>query len=55
MPTVVFLVAALPTAMTLVWEWAGFGTPPNMVRLVSALPLGAAILWVLLAVTHRVD
>jgi uncharacterized membrane protein len=54
-PTAVFLVAALPTAGTLAWEWAGFGTPSNMVRLASALPLGAAILWVLLTVTHRVD
>lgn len=54
-PAVVFVVAAVPTALTLAWEWAGFGTPSNVVRLVSALPLGAAILWILLTVTHRVD
>lgn len=54
-PVVVFAVAAVPTALTLAWEWAGLGTPSNVVRLVSALPLGAAILWILLTVTHRID
>ena len=54
-PAVVFAIAAVPTALTLAWEWAGFGTPSNVVRLVSALPLGAAILWILLTVTHRID
>lgn len=54
-PAIVFAVAAVPTALTLAWEWAGFGTPSNPVRLVSALPLGAAILWILLTVTHRID
>ena len=51
----VFAVAAIPTVLTLAWEWSGLGTPSNIVRLVTALPLGAAILWVLLTVTHRVD
>jgi uncharacterized membrane protein len=54
-PALVFVLAAVPTALTLAWEWAGLGTPANTVRLVSAVPLGAAILWVLLTVTHRVD
>lgn len=54
-PALVFAAAAVPTALTVVWEWAGFGTPSHTVRFVTALPLGAAILWVLLAVTHRVD
>lgn len=54
-PVMVFAIAAVPTALTLVWEWTGLGTPPNVIRLVSALPLGAAILWILLTVTHRVD
>lgn len=54
-PAVVFAVAAVPTALTLAWEWAGLGMPSNVVRLVSALPLGAAILWILLTVTHRID
>jgi hypothetical protein len=51
----VFVVAAIPTALTLAWEWSGLGSPSNVVRLVTALPLGAAILWILLTVTHRVD
>lgn len=54
-PAVVFAVAAVPTVLTLAWEWAGLGTPSNLVRLMSALPLGAAILWILLTVTHRID
>lgn len=54
-PAVVFVIAAVPTALTLAWEWAGLGTPANVVRLVSALPLGTAILWILLTVTHRID
>ncbi len=54
-PRVVFAVAAVPTVLTIAWEWAGLGVPSNTVRLLSALPLGAAIMWVLLFVTHRID
>lgn len=52
-PSHVFIVAAIPTALTLAWEWGGLGVPANSVRFASALPLGAAILWVLLQVTAR--
>jgi uncharacterized membrane protein len=38
-----FLVAALPTAVTLAIEWPGFGSPSNLTRAVAALPLGAAV------------
>jgi uncharacterized membrane protein len=41
--------AAIPTALTLFWEWGGLGTPSNLVRFVTALPLGAAIAFVLIA------
>jgi uncharacterized membrane protein len=41
--------AAIPTAITLVWEWGGLGTPSNLVRFVTALPLGAAVAFVLIA------
>lgn len=51
-PARVFVVAAIPTALTLAWEWAGWGMPANSVRFASAVPLGAAILWVLLDVTR---
>lgn len=54
-PSHVFLVAAIPTALTLAWEWGGMGTPPNLVRATSALSLGAVVAWMLLTVTHQVD
>jgi len=54
-PRVVFAMAAVPTVLTIAWEWAGLGVPSNTIRLLSALPLGAAIMWVLLFVTHRID
>jgi uncharacterized membrane protein len=41
--------AAIPTALTLAWEWGGLGTPSNVVRFMTALPLGAAITFVLIA------
>jgi uncharacterized membrane protein len=47
--------AAVPTVVTLVWEWGGLGTPPNVVRFLTALPLGAAVAWTLFTVTHRID
>lgn len=47
--------AALPTVLTVAWEWAGLGTPPNLIRFLTAVPLGAAITWALFTVTHRID
>jgi uncharacterized membrane protein len=43
----VVAVAAVPTAATLVLEWAGLAAPSNVVRAVAALPLGAAITFVM--------
>ncbi len=43
--------AAIPTVLTLVWEWGGMGTPSSLIRFTTALPLGAAIMRVLLQVT----
>jgi uncharacterized protein (DUF2344 family) len=37
--------AALPTAITLAIEWSGAANPGNMLRVASALPLGAAAGW----------
>lgn len=54
-PAHVLLIGAVPTLVTVLWEWGGLGMPPHWVRFVTALPLGAAIAGVLLAVTHRVD
>jgi uncharacterized membrane protein len=44
--------AAIPTALTLLWEWGGLGTPSNLWRFMTALPLGTAIMWVLVHVTE---
>lgn len=53
-PMRVVALAAIPTVLTLVWEWGGLGTPPNLVRFVTALPLGAAVAFVLIeTVTER--
>ena len=38
---------AIPTAITLVIEWLAIAQPSNLVRFVAALPLGAAVAWVL--------
>ena len=42
-------VAALPTALTVAVEVLGLAYPSNVVRALSALPLGAAGAWVLVA------
>lgn len=54
-PVPVVIAAAIPTVLTVLWEWAGFGMPSHVVRLATAVPLGAAITYTLLAVTHRID
>ena len=40
------LVVAAPTALTVSLEFAGLIHPTNLVRAVSALPLGAAAAWI---------
>jgi uncharacterized membrane protein len=45
-PRAVLLVAALPTAATLVAEWGGLPVVTNAGRAVAAVPLGAAAGWV---------
>jgi uncharacterized membrane protein len=45
--------AAIPTVLTLTWEWAGLGTPSNAWRFMTALPLGAAIAAVLVATSRE--
>jgi uncharacterized membrane protein len=42
----VFLLAAIPTAVSVTIEFAGLAHPSNIVRAVCALPLGAAAAWV---------
>lgn len=45
--------AAIPTALTLFWEWGGLGTPSNLIRFATALPLGAAVAFVLIATVRE--
>ena len=44
----VLMAAALPTLVTLIFEWVGGGTPSNAVRALAGLPIGAAIAWMVL-------
>jgi hypothetical protein len=39
------LIALLPTAATLVFEWTTGVTPPNWIRALAGLPLGVAAAW----------
>jgi uncharacterized membrane protein len=45
--------AAIPTVFTVFWEWGGPGTPSNLVRFATALPLGAAIAFVVIATVRE--
>lgn len=49
---VVLLVAAIPTAATLIIEWLGLVDPGSAVRCLAALPLGGAAAWVVAAAAH---
>ena len=41
------ILAAVPSAVTLIWEWASGAMPSNAVRAVAALPLGAAVAYLI--------
>ena len=43
--TFALLVAALPTAATLLYEWTTGQTPANAIRALAGFPLGAAVVW----------
>ncbi len=42
----ILLVAAIPTAVTVIVEWLGLMDPGSVARFLAALPLGAAAAWV---------
>ena len=44
-PRILLLLAFLPTAATLVFEWTTGITPSNWIRALAGLPLGAAVAW----------
>jgi len=45
----VFAVAALPTMLTLVYEWTTGDRPSNLLRALSGLPLGAIVILMIVA------
>ena len=52
----VLIVAAVPTLVTVAVEVMGIAEPINLVRAVSALPLGCGVAWVVgLSLAGRVD
>ena len=44
-PRVVLLIACIPTAATLVFEWTTGVTPANWIRALAGIPLGVAVAW----------
>lgn len=50
-PLFLVALAAIPTALTLAWEWGGLGTPSNLMRFALALPLGGAVAVIVIGVT----
>jgi uncharacterized membrane protein len=44
-PRVMLLLALVPTAATLIFEWTTGVTPANWIRALAGLPLGAAVAW----------
>ena len=51
----VLLAAAVPTALTLVFEWTTGVTPSNTVRFAAGVPIGAAIAWAVVRHAHDTD
>ena len=41
----VLVIAVVPTAATLVFEWTTGVTPANWIRALAGLPLGVAVAW----------
>lgn len=46
------LIAALPTILTVVLEWAGLWSPSNVTRAIAGAPLGAAVAFVTMRALH---
>jgi hypothetical protein len=45
--------AAVPTIVTVVAELFGLAHPSNVLRAISALPLGAAAAWAVVSIARR--
>jgi uncharacterized membrane protein len=49
----ILLVAATPTIATMAGEWSGLAAPSSIDRAAAALPLGAAVAWVVVRAVDR--
>jgi uncharacterized membrane protein len=47
------VVAALPAALTLAYEWTTGQTPGNLIRMASGIPIGAVVAWLALGATRE--
>jgi uncharacterized membrane protein len=45
--------AALPTALTLMWEWITGSAPSNLLRAAAGVPLGVLVSWLVVAAGWR--
>jgi uncharacterized membrane protein len=48
-PRVSLALAALPSAITLVYEWTTGDTPSNAVRFAAGVPIGAVVAWLVVS------
>jgi len=46
------LLAALPSAATLVYEWSSGITPSNLVRFAAGIPIGVVVAWLIVSVSE---
>lgn len=54
-PARLAVLAALPTAATLLFEWSSGVTPSNTIRFAAGLPLGVLASWLVLAAPAQVN
>jgi len=47
------IIAALPTLLTLVYEWTTGHMPPNGVRFAAGVPIGVAVAWLVRAAAEN--
>jgi uncharacterized membrane protein len=52
---VLLVLAALPTAVTLVYEWTTGDTPSNAIRALAGAPLGAAVAFIVVQALPNVN
>lgn len=48
-----FVLALVPTALTLAWEWSAGEAPSNVVRALAGLPIGMVVSWIVMQTASR--